>query len=107
MRKKEIHLYLDDESIYLAHPYTYVRRTYKETAGSLMSPCEQIHTTITHFLNWRYGERLFCHQWDWDKMLERVYEITLGECIGTNRKIKETHNIEKLLLAGEFSWFKP
>ena len=59
-----------------------------------------LHTTQTHFLRFSYGEKLFVHTLDGE-----VHVITLGDCEGTNREIKEGHNIEKMLLQGEFDWF--
>lgn len=58
-----------------------------------------LHTTIPHFLNWRWGKRLFAH------VNGEMHEITLGECDGTNRLIKEGHNIEKMIYDGEFDWY--
>lgn len=59
-----------------------------------------LHTTLTHFLSFSYGKRLFVHTPD-----RKVHEITLGECEGTDKDIRVAHNIEKLLIAGEFDWF--
>lgn len=58
-----------------------------------------IHTTQPHFCQFRYG-RIFVHY------NGTVHEIAKGKCEGTNREIKEGHNIEKMLLSGEFDWFK-
>lgn len=60
-----------------------------------------LHTTQTHFLKFSYGEKLFVHTAD-----GKVHEITLGKCEGTGREIIRFHNIEKMLLQGEFDWFE-
>lgn len=77
-----------------------IQSTYLGTKRAVESGRRIVHTTQTHFLQFKYAKKL------------RVvingtrHEITLGKCEGTDRLIRKTHNIEKLLLAGEFDWYK-
>ena len=91
---KYLHVWLN-----YVHPETYT--THIDTQAAIYRGEENIHTTQTHFLHFRYGYRLFVHVVEDDI---EGHEITLGECSGTNRLIKEGNNIEHLLIAGEFSW---
>ena len=72
------------------------------TERAMNEEFNHIHTTQTHFLQFRYGYRLFVHVYEDDYF---GHEITLGNCVGTNREIKKSHNIEKMLFAGEFEWY--
>lgn len=60
-----------------------------------------VYTTQPYFLQFQYTDRLFVH------VMGEKHEITLGECDGTDREIRPGHNLERLLLNGEFSWFQP
>lgn len=89
---KEIHIHMDN-----------VPRgcltTYCDTEKAIADDYDVIHTTIIHFCSFRYNRRLFVH------VNNEKHEITIGECEGTDRCIREAHNIERLLVAGEFDWF--
>lgn len=89
---QEIHIHLDDVP---AGCLT----TYCLTERAIEDDIDVIHTTQTHFCSLRYHRRVFVH------VNGEQHEITIGECEGTNRVIREAHNIERMLLAGAFDWF--
>ena len=60
-----------------------------------------IHTTQTHFCSWKYfnmGYRLFVHKGD------HTIELKIGKNPSTDRLLKGTENLERLLLNGEFNF---
>ena len=107
--KDEIHLYLDEAAMVYRNDelrYTPILVTYDACEREMRKDGGELHTTQTHFLSWRYGRRLFCHLWNDKTMEPETHEITIGECDGTNREIREAHIIEKMLIAGEFDWYR-
>ncbi|RHP75347.1 hypothetical protein DXA62_06320 [Coprobacillus sp. OF03-2AA] len=66
----------------------------------------EVHTSQPHFLSFQYlPARLFVHVRN-NSYDEEIHEITLGSCDGTDKELREAHNLEKLLLGGAFDWFK-
>lgn len=98
MSNGEIHLWMD--STYQQSPEE-IYFTYQDTYDAIKSKEVIVNTTIPYFLQWKYRRRLFVH------INNIQHELTLGDCDGTNRCIREAHNMEKLLLSGAFSWFEP
>lgn len=95
--QKRIHIWLDLVG-YVDDPDN-LCTTYMDTIEALNKDIAIVHTTQTHFCSFRYGRRVFVH------VNGTEHEITIGECEGTNKEIREAHNIEKMLLAGTFDWF--
>lgn len=90
---KELH-------IWLITPDTECYTDYISTIEALHKGEDIINTTLTHFISFRYKRRIFIHT-----NKAEMHEITIGDCDGTNRQIREGYNIEKLLYSGEFNWF--
>lgn len=101
MKKKEIHLWLSSMiTTFYTDEFVNCYTSYIETEQAIYSPnIDIIHTTQLSFLSFRYAERLFVH------VGKEVHEITLGECEGTDREIREEHSLDKMLINGVFDWF--
>lgn len=94
---RELHVHMTMDEVTNRTCQTYVA-TYEQVTNPQI--WKIVHTTQTPFLSWIYAERLFVHAYG------RSHEITLGDCEGTNREIREGHNLQKMLISGEFSWFQ-
>jgi hypothetical protein len=79
------------------HLHLSVSSVTPETKISFLSTYEYVrthsvvHTTIPHFLNWKYSKRLFVHVYG------KTHEI--------DREKYKGQNIEKILFDGKFNWF--
>ena len=98
MAEREIHIWMDKIGFDEFENTAYLCTTYAETRVMIDAEQEVVHTTQTHFCQFEFG-RIFVHA------NGEVHEITKGECEGTEREIRQAHNLEKMLIAGEFSWF--
>lgn len=89
----EYHLHIDDSECLTS---------YYDTKDAIDNADEDtvVHSSQLIFLSFSIAHRLFVHHDG------QIHEITLGKCIGTNREIRANHCIYKLLLHGEFDWFR-
>lgn len=96
---KEIHIWLDRIGWDEYDDDSYLCKSITETEAIL--ECKKtkiVHTTQPHYCQFRYG-KIFVH------IGGKMHEITIGDCDGTNREMREGHNLEQMLFSGEFSWF--
>jgi len=92
---RELHLLLDGEAVeHFVNGGNSVCTTYVDTEDAVRSQTPLIFTTITHFLSWSFATRLFVH------VNGEEHELIIGDCKGTEREIREGHNLEKLLISG-------
>ena len=105
-RVKELHLYLDDKSIYEDYqeglidsdPYN----TYEDTLCAFERTANsKIRTVIPEFLSFRYAATLYVHY----KGI--THEIKEGKVEGLTFEVNQHTDLRKVLFDGEFDWFKP
>jgi hypothetical protein len=108
---KEIHLHLKVKRTDFERGY-YMYDDYIGTKEMIQGALNSkhldyiIHTTQPHFLSFKYlPARLFVHFYNKDDQ-EEIHEITLDRCEGTEKELREAHNLERMLLAGSFDWWK-
>lgn len=91
---KEFHLFLYDP------PYEIIQYDYYSTLQYIEEEEEKIASTQVILCTtklFELGYRIFVHDF------KGIYEIKLGKNECTNREIKMSHNLPKLILNGEFT----
>ena len=90
---KEFHLFLYDPQYEIVHHGYYSTFLSIEEGDEKIASTQVILCTTKLF---KLGYRIFVHD------LKGIYEIKLGKNECTNREIKMSHNLPKLILNGEF-----
>ena len=94
---KEFHLYLADSELtrkdYCLHSYVATKKAIEE--GQYIIHTTQVALVGTYLIH--AGYRIFIYP-----AKGKNFEITIGKCINTTREIRESHNLEKLLVNGGF-----
>ena len=90
---KEFHLFLYDPQYEIVHHGYYSTLLSIEERDKKIASTQVILCTTKLF---KLGYRIFVHD------LKGIYEIKLGKNKCTNREIKMSHNLPKLILNGEF-----
>lgn len=92
-KEKEFHVYLNKTSATDYYSYLGTLEAINDERGIIKTT--QLSLLSTTLLE-KY--RVFLHKDN------KQIEITLGDCQGTDRNIKVTDNLEKLVMAGEFNF---
>lgn len=96
MKQKEFHLYLN------AKDYKDdICVDYQSTLLLLREKSDYINTTQSTFLSPMFTTHLFENEYKIFIHSKNIIEIKLGNNECTNRWIRESHNIEKLMWSGE------
>ena len=94
---KQFHLYLSDSELsrkdYCLHSYVATKKAIQ--AGQYIIHTTQVALVGTYLFY--VGYRIFIYP-----SVGKPFEITLGKCANTSREIRGSHNLEKLLVNGEF-----
>ena len=94
---KEFHLYLDGYEMTRDSRclYSYVATKWAIETGQHIIHTTQVALVGTYLI--RAGYRIFIYP-----TVGKPFEITLGKCANTSKEIRESHNLEKLLVNGGF-----
>ena len=91
---RELHIHISQSTM-----EDRILATYNATDYEAKTSQNIVHTTQLACCSFKYDRRIFIHYG------AEVHEITLGDCVGTKKKIDRSTDILDMLLSGEFDWF--